>query len=70
MTNSSQDADQTPDVADLAERAHPEDKVPSSGAFDDPSLDAGTAGGDPLAGVGTPDEPPVHPDGAEEHLDG
>ena len=70
MTAAPHDPDQTPDEADLAERARPEDDVPSSGSFAEPGLDAGTAAGDPLAGVGTPNDPPVYPDGADEHLDG
>jgi hypothetical protein len=44
--------------------------TPSSGSFTDPSTGSGTAAGDPLAGVGTPEDKPVYPDGADEALEG
>ena len=45
--------------------------APSSGSFGGDTTDAeqtGTAAGDPLAGVGTPDEPPVRPEGSDETI--
>ena len=67
--------------ADSDERANPAADVtspgdplttgrsaPSSGSFGDDTTDTedtGTAVGDPLAGTGTPDEPPVYPDGSD-----
>ena len=45
--------------------------APSSGSFGGDTSDtedAGTAAGDPLAGTGTPQEPPVYPDGSEESM--
>ncbi len=42
------------------------DTTPSSGPISDPSTQGhGTATGDPLAGVGTPESRPVYPGGAE-----
>jgi hypothetical protein len=60
--------DSPPDVADLGRRARPDENTPSSGPFDEPGTDGGTAAGNPLEGVGTPEEEPVYPDGADEHL--
>ena len=42
------------------------DDAPSSGPFEDGSEEGGTASGDPLAGVGTPDEEPVYPEGSDD----
>jgi hypothetical protein len=45
--------------------------APSSGSFGGDTSDtedAGTAAGDPLAGTGTPSEPPVYPDGSDESM--
>ena len=45
--------------------------APSSGSFGGDTTDtedAGTAAGDPLAGTGTPSEPPVYPDGSDESM--
>ena len=42
--------------------------APSSGSFGSDTSDVedtGTAAGDPLAGTGTPEEPPVYPEGSE-----
>lgn len=60
--------DQT--AADLGDRARADEDTPSSGSFEEPATDAGTAAGDPLAGVGRPDEEPAYPDGAEETFEG
>lgn len=46
-------------------------EAPSSGSFGQDTSDTentGTAAGDPLAGTGTPEEPPVYPDGSEESM--
>ncbi len=46
--------------------------APSSGPFGGDTADAevtGTAAGNPLAGVGAPEQPTVRPDGSEESLD-
>jgi hypothetical protein len=46
-------------------------EAPSSGSFGadtEDSEDTGTAAGDPLAGTGTPEEPPVYPDGSDESM--
>ena len=43
-------------------------EAPSSGSFGsdtEDTEDTGTAAGDPLAGTGTPSEPPAYPDGSE-----
>jgi hypothetical protein len=43
-------------------------EAPSSGSFGgdtEDTEDGGTAAGDPLAGTGTPEEPPVSPDGSD-----
>jgi hypothetical protein len=43
-------------------------EAPSSGSFGGDTSDvedAGTAAGNPLAGTGTPEEPPVYPDGSD-----
>lgn len=45
--------------------------APSSGSFGgdtEGTEDRGTAAGDPLAGTGTPEEPPVYPDGSDESM--
>jgi len=45
--------------------------APSSGSFGGATEDTentGTAAGDPLAGTGTPEEPPVYPDGSDESM--
>ena len=45
--------------------------APSSGSFGGDTSDiedAGTAAGDPLAGTGTPSEPPVYPDSSDEGM--
>ncbi len=42
--------------------------APSSGSFGsdtNDTEDAGTAAGNPLAGTGTPEEPPVYPEGSD-----
>lgn len=42
--------------------------APSSGSFGSDthdSEDTGTAAGNPLAGTGTPEEPPVYPEGSD-----
>lgn len=44
--------------------------TPSSGSFEEPATDSGTAAGDALAGVGTPEEEPVYPDGSDETFEG
>ena len=44
--------------------------TPSSGSFTEPSTDSGTAAGDALAGVGTPEEQPAYPDGSDETYEG
>ena len=46
-------------------------EAPSSGSFGGDTADTedtGTAAGDPLAGTGTPSEPPVYPDGSDESM--
>lgn len=43
-------------------------QAPPSGSFGGDTADVedtGTAAGDPLAGTGTPEEPPVYPDGSD-----
>ena len=43
-------------------------EAPSSGSFGggtSDTEDAGTAAGNPLAGTGTPEEPPAYPDGSD-----
>jgi hypothetical protein len=45
--------------------------APSSGSFGgatEDTEDTGTAAGNPLAGTGTPEEPPAYPDGSEESM--
>jgi hypothetical protein len=49
---------------------HPRGDAPSSGSFEDPSTDSGTAAGDALAGVDSPEEPPAYPDGSDETFEG
>ena len=46
-------------------------EAPSSGSFGGDTADTeegGTSAGDPLAGTGTPEEPPVYPDGSNESM--
>jgi hypothetical protein len=62
--------EETTDVADLGDRARADESTPSSGPFDSGAAETGTAAGDPLAGVGTPQEEPAYPEGSEEHLEG
>jgi hypothetical protein len=49
-----------------ADREPVPNDAPSSGPFEDGSEESGTASGDPLAGVGTPDEEPVYPEGSDD----
>jgi len=69
-TNATGSEEHTPRAADVTSPAEPlsagREATPSS-SFLSPEADAtGTAAGDPLAGTGTPDSPPVVPDGADE----
>jgi hypothetical protein len=54
------------DVTSPGDPATVGEDAPSSGSFEDAATDTGTAAGDPLAGVGTPDTEPVYPEGSEE----
>ena len=57
--------------ADVTWPGHPHSsgrEAPSSGSFGSDTSDTedtGTAAGDPLAGTGTPQEPPVYPEGSD-----
>lgn len=72
MTTSPNDsdhsADRTADVTSPGDPLTTGRDAPSSGSFGSDTHDtedAGTAAGDPLAGTGTPQEPPVYPEGSE-----
>ena len=59
------------DVTSPGEPATTGREAPSSGSFGQATSDtedAGTAVGDPLAGTGAPQEPPVYPDGSDESM--
>ena len=64
--------DLSPDpAADVTSPGHPLSSggdAPSSGSFGGDTgdtEDTGTAAGNPLAGTGTPQEPPVYPEGSD-----
>jgi hypothetical protein len=58
-------SDDQADVTSPGDPATRGEDAPSSGSFEDSSTDTGTAAGDPLAGVGTPDSEPVYPEGSD-----
>jgi hypothetical protein len=67
LSESAYDSPRTADVTSPADpQSYVSDSVPTSGPISQPSTQGhGTASGDPLAGVGTPESQPVYPGGAD-----
>ena len=70
MSEPSETPNRAADVTSPGEPLSTGRDAPSSGSFRETTdtEPTGTAAGDPLAGVGTPDEPPVRPDGSDDTI--